>query len=53
MFNTVMGWITSKIMSGFEYVAFQAKVEVAHVAAVRAAPSHSSSFGPHPSVQSI
>lgn len=38
-------WTTSKAMSGFEYEIFGAKVEVTRMAAVRAAPSHSSSQG--------
>lgn len=39
-------------MLGFKYGAFGVKVEVTHMAAVRAAPSHSSSCKPHPFVQS-
>lgn len=42
MFNTDTDWTTSKIMSGFEYGTFRAEVEVTHMAAVRAAASHSS-----------
>lgn len=43
--NTATDWTTSKAMSGFEYEIFGAKVEVTCMAAVRAAPSHSSSQG--------